>query len=122
LALQRNFRRVTAHMKAGRASKIDQTIRVLRPFANWYRTGEVYEYVEFNRTFLAPRGEAKNVLRRANGKGLRRSCRASPSTTPWVSSNRNPTDTWGAVNIILQTLPILVKGPGTPRAGASSLS
>jgi hypothetical protein len=53
LALQRKFRRVTAHMKAGSAKKIDQTIRVLQPFPDWYGTGEVYEYVELPPSFLS---------------------------------------------------------------------
>jgi len=52
LALQQNLRRARAHMKAGSAKKLDQTIRVIRRCDNWYGTGEVYEYVEFPPEFL----------------------------------------------------------------------
>lgn len=44
-AYDRGFRRVTAHMRAGAANKIDDGARVLGSYSNWYGTGRVFEYV-----------------------------------------------------------------------------
>lgn len=45
VACQRGFRRVTAHMQADAARKIDDRTRVLGSHPDWYGTGRVFEYV-----------------------------------------------------------------------------
>ncbi len=44
-AYQRGFRRVTAHIEAGAARKIDDRIRLLASYPDWYGTRRVFEYV-----------------------------------------------------------------------------
>ncbi|MBI3048077.1 MAG: GNAT family N-acetyltransferase [Acidobacteria bacterium] len=44
-ACQRGFRRVTAHMEAGAARKIDDRTRALGSYPDWYGTGRVFEYI-----------------------------------------------------------------------------
>lgn len=44
--LSRGIRRLTAHMVAGAAAKIDSRIRVIGSYPDWYGTGRTFEYIE----------------------------------------------------------------------------
>jgi len=46
-AYDQGFHRVTAHIEAGAAFKIDNRIRVLGSYPDWYGTGRIFQYVEF---------------------------------------------------------------------------
>ncbi|HBH87208.1 MAG TPA: hypothetical protein DDY17_06365 [Syntrophaceae bacterium] len=48
VASQRGFKRVTAHIESGAASRMGLGARVLMSFANWYGTGRTFDYVEFS--------------------------------------------------------------------------
>jgi ribosomal protein S18 acetylase RimI-like enzyme len=45
-AFERGFRRVTAHVEAGAARKIDPRTCVLGSYPDWYGTGRLFEYIE----------------------------------------------------------------------------
>lgn len=46
LARNRNFKRVTAHVRSGALERMRLGGRVLQTFSDWYQTGEPYDYVE----------------------------------------------------------------------------
>jgi GNAT superfamily N-acetyltransferase len=52
LARRQNFERVTAHVHEGALRRMRLPGRVVQTFANWYETGQAYDYIELKLSLL----------------------------------------------------------------------